>query len=290
MNNQESELVVIAGMSGAGRSTAANALEDLGWYVIDNLPVRMLPLVHHMVRSLPESNQKLAVVVRTTGQNATGDIHKILTELRDDGMNFTLLFLDADDPVIVKRYELARRPHPFQMDSTILDGIEEERALMAPLKNMADILLDTSDLNVHQLSQETRKLFSDGEGTKLRITVMSFGFKNGLPLDANFVADVRFIPNPHWIPELRPKTGKDEEVCSYVLKQDGVEEFLDNYIAALRPVCEGYLQENKNFATFAIGCTGGKHRSVAMTQEIAQRLSAIPGVIVNVTHRDLGKE
>ncbi|MFT4186757.1 MAG: RNase adapter RapZ [Micrococcaceae bacterium] len=287
--NQEVELLVVTGMSGAGRSTAGNALEDQGWYVVDNLPPQMLPVLYDMVIEFPQNNKKLAILVDARGKHYSADTEKVLKDLRANGLEFKILFLDASDQVLIKRYELARRPHPLQADGTILDGISEERNFLASMRSLADTVLDTSNLNVHEFSQEVVKIYTGNTASKLRVTVMSFGFKHGIPMDAHYVADVRFIPNPHWVPELRPKTGLDKEVSSYVLKQDGVDEFTDNYVAALRPVCEGYLVENKNYATFAIGCTGGKHRSVAMTLEIAKRISTFPNVEVTVAHRDIGR-
>lgn len=201
-----------------------------------------------------------------------------------------MLFLDAKDETIVARYEAQRRPHPLQGEGRVLDGIRAERSLFEGLRLASDRTIDTTGMNVHELARTVREMFADGPDKKLNLTVMSFGFKHGSPTDANFMADMRFIPNPHWIPELRPLTGQDAPVRDYVLSNSGTEEFISNYLEALRPVLEGYRREGKYYATIAIGCTGGKHRSVAVTEEIARRLSAFPEVNVHVLHRDKGRE
>lgn len=205
-------------------------------------------------------------------------------------MTFRVLFLDARDEVLVRRFEQGRRPHPLQGGGRILDGIGVEREVLRELKEHADIVLDTSDYNVHGLATAITELFSDTGPVTLRLNVMSFGFKYGLPVDANFVADARFIPNPHWVPQLRPHTGLDQDVSDYVLAADGVHEFVDRYVSALEPVLDGYRQENKHYATLAVGCTGGKHRSVAVAVELSKRLAQYPRVTVTTTHRDLGRE
>ncbi|MFI5084753.1 MAG: RNase adapter RapZ [Actinomycetales bacterium] len=286
----ESELLVVTGMSGAGRSTAANALEDHGWYVVENLPPQMLGTLAELVSRTPQSLPKLAVVVDVRGKALFADIRDSLNALAASGVSFRVLFLDASDDTLVRRFEQGRRPHPLQADGRILDGIAAEREVLAELKSASEMVLDTTTLNVHELATAVTELFSESGPVVLRLTVMSFGFKYGLPVDANYVADVRFIPNPHWVPQLRPHTGLDADVSDFVLKENHADEFVERYVSALEPVLEGYRRENKHYATIAVGCTGGKHRSVAVAVELAKRLSQQPRVTVSVRHRDLGRE
>jgi UPF0042 nucleotide-binding protein len=286
----ESELLVVTGMSGAGRSTAANALEDHGWYVVENLPPQMLGTLTDLVARMPQSIPKLAVVIDVRSKGLFTNIRAALAQLRAAGVNYRVLFLDADDAVLVRRFEQGRRPHPLQADGRILDGIAAEREVLKEVKHASDVVVDTTDFNVHALATAVTELFSDAGPIVLRLNVMSFGFKYGLPVDANFVADVRFIPNPHWVPQLRPQTGLDEPVRDFVLAAAGAEDFIGRYVNALVPVLDGYRRENKHYATIAVGCTGGKHRSVAVTEDIAQRLAQLPGVQVAAHHRDLGRE
>jgi len=285
----EQELLVITGMSGAGRSTAAHVLEDLGWYVVDNLPPLLMASLAELTGRATPVVHRLAVVVDVRGRSFFSELRQALevAELRDTPTR--LLFLDATDETLVRRFESVRRPHPLQGDGTVLDGIRRERALLANLRGTADTVLDTSRLNVHELSMKIREAFGETGGPAMRLTLMSFGFKYGLPLDADHVADVRFLPNPFWVPELRSLTGLDPSVSRYVLAQEGAAEFLRSYASTLQPVLAGYVRENKRYATIAIGCTGGKHRSVALIEELATRLRS-PGVAVNTLHRDLGQE
>ncbi|MCG2622052.1 RNase adapter RapZ [Arthrobacter sp. I2-34] len=286
----ESELLVVTGMSGAGRTTAAHALEDHGWYVVDNLPPQMLGTLAELMARMPDALPRLAVVIDVRSQALFRDIQDAMHGLAASAVNHRVLFLDASDEVLVRRFEQGRRPHPLQGGGRISDGIRAERRLLAALKDSADLVLDTSDMNVHSLATNVTELFSDDGPIILRLNVMSFGFKYGLPVDANYVADVRFIPNPHWVPALRPHTGLEKQVSDFVLVESGAAEFVKRYVYALEPVLEGYRQENKHYATLAIGCTGGKHRSVAVAEELAKRLAQLPRVKVTVTHRDLGRE
>ena len=288
-NETVGEILIVTGMSGAGRTTAANALEDLGWYVVDNLPPQMLRPLLDLTGLAAGALPKIAAVVDVRGRDLFGELPAITTALRDGGQ-LRVLFLDASDEVLVRRFESVRRPHPLQGDGTILDGIHRERERVATIRESADVIVDTSTLNIHQLATRIVDLFSEEGEARHTVTVMSFGFKYGLPTDVDIVADMRFLPNPFWNEELRGLTGQDEEVRDYVLSRDGAMEFLDAYSAALAPVLEGYQRENKSHSTIAIGCTGGKHRSVAMSEELGRRLAAIPGVAVNVRHRDLGRE
>ena len=284
------ELLIVTGMSGAGRSTVGNALEDLGWYVVDNLPPQMLGPISDLFTLTKTNLPKLAVVIDVRGGEFFSDLHENLAQLRNRNLNLRLLFLEATDSALVKRFEQVRRPHPLQADGTILDGIAAERNRLISLRESADVIIDTSELNIHQLSNKITDSFSLEESKKLHVTVMSFGFKYSLPADADLVADMRFIPNPFWEESLRPFTGEDRNVSNYVLSAEGAEEFIENYVAALRPVLKGYTNENKRYATIAIGCTGGKHRSVAVSKRIATELAKLDDVAVSLKHRDLGRE
>ncbi|MCF8528413.1 MAG: RNase adapter RapZ [Aquiluna sp.] len=283
------ELLVVTGMSGAGRSTVGNALEDQGWYVIDNLPPQLLGPISDLFSLSKAALPRIAVIIDVRGGEFFNDLQVHLTQLRQREINVRLLFLEANDSALVKRFESVRRPHPLQADGTVLDGIAKERKELLGLRESADLVFDTSDSNVHQLTNRVAEAF-DANSRSLKVNVMSFGFKYGLPADADLVADARFIPNPHWREELRAKTGNDSEVSEYVLSQPGVEEFLKHYAAGLKHVLAGYRKENKRFATIAIGCTGGKHRSVAIANQIAKILADEDDVKISVQHRDLGRE
>ncbi|MBF4162052.1 RNase adapter RapZ [Nocardioides acrostichi] len=288
MSEQTGPLVVVTGMTGAGRSTAAKELEDLGFFVVDNLPPSLLRDVVRLVDGSRGPRQPVAVVVDVRSGSFFESLQVTLAE-GIEGRQSTLLFLESSDEVLVRRQEAARRPHPLQGTGRLLDGLQRERAVLADLRGEADLVIDTTALNVHQLTARIREAFGSEESTRLRIRVISFGFKYGIPVDADFMADMRFLPNPHWIPELRPGTGRDPEVSAYVLSQPGAAEFLDGYLPVLRGVTDGYAREGKRFMRVAIGCTGGKHRSVAMTEEIARRL-VDDGFHATTTHRDLGRE
>ncbi|NMR20916.1 RNase adapter RapZ [Cellulomonas fimi] len=285
------QVLIITGMSGAGRTRAAAVLEDLDWYVVDNLPAQMLtPLVGMMQRGAPGGGvQRLAAVVDARGGEFFADLAQVLTSLRQAGTDYRILFLDASDEVLVRRYESVRRPHPLQGDGRILDGIGAERMLLEHIKEQADVLIDTSELNVHDLAREVRAVVAGAADTALRINVISFGFKYGIPLDADHVVDVRFLANPYWVSELRHLSGRDAPVRDYVLNLPGAQVFIERYVAALEPVLAGYLQEEKRYVTIAVGCTGGKHRSVAVSEVIGAELRA-RGQHVIVGARDLGKE
>jgi UPF0042 nucleotide-binding protein len=283
------DVLIVTGMSGAGRSTVANALEDLGWYVVDNLPPQMLrPLVDlavHPGSALP----RIAAVVDVRGGRLFADLAAIIRELRERS-SLRVVFLEATDAALVRRFEQVRRPHPLQEGGTLLDGIAHERERMIEVRELADIIIDTTEFNIHQLATTVTEIFSAQGSPGVKVTVESFGFKYGTPADADIVADARFLPNPYWQPELRASTGLDPSVSDYVLAQEGAVDFLDAFEAMLRPVLAGYARENKRHATIAIGCTGGKHRSVALVQQLADRLSRLPSLSVTVKHRDLGRE
>lgn len=282
-------MLVVTSMSGAGRTTAGNALEDIGWHVVEQLPPQMIKTIATFP-ALEVPIDRLGITTLVTSAELASAQLKAIQELKDAGVKVRTLFLDARDDILVRRFEAGRRPHPFVDQYRILDAIAAERAVMEPLKRSADRVLDTSDFNVHDLTRAIRELYQDTESIDLDVTVMSFGFKRGLPIDADIVVDVRFIPNPHWVPELRALTGQSEEVSSYVLSSDGASEFLDSFEKALKPVFTGYVRENKPKALIAVGCTGGKHRSVATTIELARRLDQLPGVRARAHHRDLGLE
>ncbi len=284
-----SELTIITGMSGAGRSTAAKVMEDLGWYVVDNLPPQLIESLLELTTTAGREVPRLGVAVDVRGRSFFAALLSQLADLDARGIGHRVLFLDATDEALVRRFESVRRPHPLQGDGRLLDGIVRERGMLDELRALADTVIDTSSLNVHQLAHAVSDAFG-GDGTSaLRVTVVSFGFKYGLPLDADHVADVRFLPNPFWVPALRPHTGLDADVREYVLGQPGAEPFLHSYVKALEPVLGGYLRENKRYATIAIGCTGGKHRSVAMVEEFAGMLRGL-GIQATTLHRDLGRE
>ncbi|WP_225754355.1 RNase adapter RapZ [Actinotalea sp. Marseille-Q4924] len=283
------ELLLITGMSGAGRSRAAAVLEDLDWYVVDNLPPQLLPQMVRMMSAAHGAVHRLAAVVDVRGREFFRDLVEVIDGLRESGFPYRLLFLDASDPVLVQRFEAVRRPHPLQGERRILDGIADERELMRGMRERADIVIDTTELNVHDLAREVRAAVTGGEGDALRVNVLSFGFKYGLPLDADHVVDVRFLSNPYWIGELRHLTGRDEPVRDYVLGLPGASLFVERYVDALEPVLAGYETEDKRYATVAVGCTGGKHRSVAISEAVAAALRQ-RGHRVVVSHRDLGRE
>ncbi|KQZ84618.1 glmZ(sRNA)-inactivating NTPase [Microbacterium sp. Root166] len=283
------EVLIVTGMSGAGRSTAANALEDLDWYVVDNLPPQMLKPLLDLTELAGGVLPRVAVVVDVRGRDLFSDLPEAMRALRER-RQIRLMFLDASDDVLVRRFEAVRRPHPLQGDGTILDGIRLERERLAAVRESADVIIDTSTYNIHQLATQVTELFTAENAARHTLTLLSFGFKYGLPPDADMVADMRFLPNPFWTEELRPLTGESGEVRDFVLAQQGATEFVDAYAAALRPVLEGYQRENKRHSVVAVGCTGGKHRSVVMTRELAERLATVPGVAVRIKHRDLGRE
>jgi RNase adapter protein RapZ len=286
---RRSDIVIITGMSGAGRSTAAKSLEDLDWFVIDNLPPGLLPTMVNLARRAKGVLPRLAAVLDVRSRAFSTDLKSVITELSARGLRPRVVFLEAGDDTLVRRFDSVRRPHPLQDDRRIVDGIAAERELLRGVREEADLVLDTSALNVHELRARMHAYFAGETRSAPRINVVSFGYKYGLPVDADLVADCRFLPNPRWVEELAPLTGQDEKVRDYVLGQPGASEFLDAYLRALQVTLKGYEREGKHYATLAIGCTGGKHRSVAIAEQIAARLAAA-GLSTQVVHRDLGRE
>jgi len=283
------EVLIVTGMSGAGRSTVAKALEDLDWFVVDNLPPQMLRPLLDLAGHAERDTPRIAAVLDVRGRDFFTELQDLLPSLRDN-VRLAVLFLDASDAALVRRFESVRRPHPLQGNGTILDGIMEERTRVKQLREFADQVIDTSELNVHQLTNRVHDMYKTDSTPGVQVTFTSFGFKYGLPSDADMIADVRFLPNPFWVPELRALTGKDQPVADYVFAQNGAAEFVDLWGRMLEVALAGYQRENKRHALIAIGCTGGKHRSVAIVEELARRASALPDVAVNVKHRDLGRE
>ncbi len=282
------EVVVVTGLSGAGKNSAGRVLEDLGWYVVDNLPpALLLPMVELGARG---DVRRFAAVVDVRSRAFSSDLQEAVRVLAEAGHRARVVYVHARDEVLVRRYESNRREHPLQGSGRILDGITAERALLTGIAGEADLWVDTSDLNVHQLRATLENAFArEGRTPPLTATVLSFGFKYGLPLDADLVVDARFLPNPHWLPELRPHTGQDADVRDYVLGQEDAGPFLDRYLEVLRLLIPGYRREGKRYLTLAVGCTGGKHRSVAIAEEFARRLAA-EGIDAVARHRDLGRE
>ncbi len=282
-------IVIVTGMSGAGRSTAAKALEDLGWFVVDNLPPGLLPTMVDLAARSAGAVPKVAAVVDVRSRAFTTDLHAALGELGERGEPPRVVFLEAADDTLLRRFDSVRRPHPLQHDGGVSEGIAAERELLRGVRGEADLVLDTSGLNVHELRARMLGFFGGDGAAGLRVSVVSFGYKYGLPVDADMVTDCRFLPNPHWIEELAPLTGQDAPVRDYVLGQPAAKKFLDAFVEAMQVALPGFEREGKRFVTLAVGCTGGKHRSVAMTEQLAARL-AETGAAIQVVHRDLGRE
>ena len=286
------EVLVITGMSGAGKSTVSHALEDLGWYVVDNLPPAMIANLCEMAS---QTTNAIAVVIDVRGGEFFEDLTKSLADLAERNINRRILFVDASDEALVRRFESTRRPHPLQGPDRILDGITKERIQLQEVRSAADYVIDSSALNIHQLEAKIDQIFSTASDLDLRVNILSFGYKYGIPVDADLVMDCRFIANPHWIPELRPLTGLDKPVSDNVLGSKNVQDFLEKYQSLFETMAVGFTQEGRKYLTLAIGCTGGKHRSVAISEELARRFSKAEPVngkriSAQAVHRDLGRE
>jgi UPF0042 nucleotide-binding protein len=288
----DTELLIITGMSGAGRSTVAHSLEDLGWYVVDNLPPALLANLIDLVEG---SVKQIAVVIDVRGRAFFDDLTRSLADIGEQGVGRKILFVDASDEALVRRFESTRRPHPLQASDRILDGISKERLRLREIRESADLVIDSSSLNIHQLEKKIADYFHEDNSVDLHVNILSFGYKYGIPVDADLVVDCRFIANPHWNLELRPMSGLDKPVSDAVLNSVNVQEFLTRYQSLFETMATGFIEEGRKYLTLAIGCTGGKHRSVAITQELNQRLSnskSLPGKRIQskALHRDLGRE
>jgi RNase adapter protein RapZ len=285
----QQEIVIITGLSGAGRSTAAKSLEDLDWFVADNLPVDLLPTMADLARRAGEAVPRLAAVVDIRSRAFSTDLKSAISDLKARGVRPYVVFLEASDETLVRRFDSVSRPHPLQEGGRVVDGIAAERELLQGMRSEADLVLNTSELNVHELRGRVREVFASDGDVGLQVNVVSFGFKYGLPVDADMVADCRFLPNPRWVPELAPQSGQDEAVIEYVLSQPGAAEFLDSFARAVGIALEGFGRRGRHDLVVAVGCTGGRHRSVVMADKIAARLTE-SWPEIQVTHRDLGRE
>jgi UPF0042 nucleotide-binding protein len=290
--SKDSRVLIVSGMSGAGRSTVAHALEDLGWYVVDNLPPAM---IENLVNLLKSTITKIAIIIDVRGGEFFDSFSKSVTDLSKLGVSSSTIFIDAADDALVRRFESTRRPHPLQGSGRVLDGISRERERLKDIKESADLIIDSSSLNIHQLERRIADYFQEDSDADLSVNILSFGYKYGLPADADLVMDCRFISNPHWVPELRPLNGLDQEVRSAVLSSENVQEFLARYELLFETMALGFINEGRKFLTLAIGCTGGKHRSVAITEELLIRFKngeKLNRFKINslATHRDLGRE
>ncbi|QCB51074.1 RNase adapter RapZ [Rhodococcus sp. PAMC28707] len=287
------EVALVTGLSGAGLRTAAKVLEDLGWYVADNLPPELISQMVDLGLESEPRIDRLALVMDVRSRLFTGDLDWVVRELDSKGVRNRVLFLDATDAALIQRFESNRRSHPLQndgQDGTLTEGIAAERIRLAQVKAAADVSIDTTSLSVHQLRRKIETAFSGVDADLIGVTVQSFGFKYGLPMDADVVCDVRFLPNPHWIPELREHTGRNPAVSEYVLSQDGAQDYLQTFHHLLQLTVSGYRREGKQYMTVAVGCTGGKHRSVAMSEALAILLGRHDDLSVRVQHRDAGRE
>ncbi|GAA2716993.1 RNase adapter RapZ [Micromonospora olivasterospora] len=285
----DTTLVVVTGLSGGGRSTVARALENVGYYVVDNLPQALMLDMAELAVKAGGAARRTAMVLDVRSRAFSTDLAGAIRELKERGFSPRVVFVDADDEVLIRRFESVRRSHPLQGDGRLADGIAVERGLLEEARDQADVIIDTSHLNVNQLRRRIEELFGGEDARRLRITVLSFGFKYGLPPDADFVLDARFLPNPYWVPELREHTGREEAVSSYVLGQEGAGAFVGAYAELVNATTVGFEREGKRYLTVAVGCTGGKHRSVAIAEELAGRLRQ-SGIAANAQHRDLGRE
>jgi UPF0042 nucleotide-binding protein len=289
-NESGTDVVLVTGLSGAGRSTAAKVLEDVGWYVADNLPPQLITRMVDLGLAAGSRITQLAVVMDVRSRGFTGDLDWVRNELATRDITPRVVFLEASDEALVRRYEQNRRSHPLQGDQTLAEGIAAERGMLAQVRATADLIIDTSTLSVRELRESIERAFGGETVAQTSVTVESFGFKYGLPMDADTVMDVRFLPNPHWIDDLRPHTGQHPAVRDYVLGQTGAAEFLETYHRLLSLIVDGYHREGKRYMTVAIGCTGGKHRSVAIAEALAGLLESDEQLSVRVLHRDLGRE
>lgn len=285
----EKSLVLITGMSGSGRNTAASVLEEMGWYVADNLPPELIMRMVELSFEADSPVERLAIVTDVRSRAFAGSLGEVLDGLRNEGRQPYVIFFDANDDTLIARYDSVRRTHPLQDNGTLSQGIAAERQMLLPIKGMSDLVVDTSDMSVHDLRRELEHQLSDSASKIQQITIESFGFKHGAPRDADMLFDVRFLPNPYWVPELRAGRGTNKAVADYVLSQPESQGFLDNVTNLIELVLPGYRREGKGFMTIAVGCTGGHHRSVAMSEALAKKLEGVSGINVNVVHRDIDR-
>lgn len=284
------EFTILTGLSGAGRSQAANVLEDLGFFVIDNLPPALISKVAELVRDPASSRNRYAFVVDVRSGEFVDELGAALRELRASGATTRIVFLDASDDVLVRRFEATRRKHPLGEHESVAEGIARERVLLEDLKGNADLVLDTSDLNVHELRDRLRELFAEDRAEPLiQMNIVSFGFKHGLPLDVDLLFDCRFLPNPHWVASLRPLRGTDQPVQSYVMGQEETQPFLDRLRDLLALVLPAYVREGKAYLSIGVGCTGGHHRSVVIAEELGKIVASL-GYSARVRHRDVNRD
>jgi len=285
----DTDLVIVTGLSGGGRSTVARALENVGYYVVDNLPQALMLDMAELAFRAGGAARRTAMVLDVRSRAFSSDLSSAVGALRASGFSPRVVFVDADDDVLIRRFENVRRSHPLQGNGRLADGIAAERELLTKARDTADVLIDTSHLNVNQLRNRVEELFGGEDARRIRVTVLSFGFKYGLPPDADFVLDARFLPNPFWVPELRELTGRDDAVSRYVLGQRGAGTFVETYARLITATAPGFEREGKRYLTVAVGCTGGKHRSVAIAEELSRRLRD-QRVAAAAQHRDLGRE
>lgn len=285
----EKSLVLITGMSGSGRNTAASVLEEMGWYVADNLPPELIMRMVELSFEADSPVERLAIVTDVRSRAFAGSLGEVLDGLRNEGRQPYVIFFDANDDTLIARYDSVRRTHPLQENGTLSQGIAAERQMLLPIKGMSDLVVDTSDMSVHDLRRELEHQLSDTASKIQQITIESFGFKHGAPRDADMLFDVRFLPNPYWVPELRAGRGTNKAVADYVLSQPESQGVLDNVTNLIELVLPGYRREGKGFMTIAVGCTGGHHRSVAMSEALAKKLEGVSGINVNVVHRDIDR-
>ncbi len=282
-----SEFLIITGMSGAGRTTAADTLDDLGWFVIDNMPIELVGKVAELVGRPGSETERVALVVGREAGDYDDQLTTAVAQLKADGARVTTVFLDAADDVLIRRFENTRRRHPLAGGS-LTGNIRDERVGLTPVRDGADVVVDTSDLNVHQLRDRLVELFGRDDPSTMQTAIISFGYKHGMPLDADLVLDCRFLPNPHWVDELRPLTGLDPAVRDYVLKQPDTKEFLNKLDDLFTFLLPNYVNEGKSYLTVAIGCTGGHHRSVVLAEELGEILRRL-GFGPAILHRDVAK-
>jgi UPF0042 nucleotide-binding protein len=285
----ETDLVIVTGVSGGGRSTVARALENVGYYVVDNLPQALMLDMAELAFAAGGAARRTAMVLDVRSRAFSTDLAGAVKALRERGFHPQVVFVDADSEVLIRRFESVRRPHPMQGEGLLSDGIAAERELLREAREQADVFIDTSHLNVNQLRMRVEEMFGAEDARRLRVTVLSFGFKYGLPPDADFVVDARFLPNPYWVPELRDHSGREPEVSRYVLGQRGAITFVETLAQLLNATTPGFEREGKRYVTVAVGCTGGKHRSVAIAEELARRLRESQ-MSASAQHRDLGRE